>query len=197
MIPDSPNYNIKFDGFDVTTNYSVNLVTKKGAVITDHIFSLDAAKDGQIDLGCDIYDDVVLIIMNAGDTDTADPSWAVTITRVVSGDGDDYGEDDIFESGDGFGGGSGFSNGGGGEGSGGGCFIATACYETPMADEVQTLSEFRDECLLTNPIGQIFVSTYYKISPPMADFISEHPMLKNVVRGILKPIVWLAKEFEN
>ncbi|MCK4905780.1 hypothetical protein KAS42_06055 [bacterium] len=188
----SATYTISFDGLDDTTDYSVNLVTEKGAVITDHVFSLDAQKDGQVILAYDTYTNVALIIMNAGDTDTANPSWAVTITREVSSDSD-YGGDE----GDSFNSGDGFSDGEGGEGSGGGCFIITACYETPMADEVQTLSEFRDECLLTNPIGKIFVSAYYKVSPPIADFISKHSMLKNVVRGILKPIVWLAKEFEN
>ncbi|MBU0533349.1 MAG: hypothetical protein KJ887_00915 [Candidatus Omnitrophica bacterium] len=189
----SATYTIDFNGIDITTNYLVKLIMKKGAVFSEQIFSLDAAKDGQITLTYDTYTNVVLMIMNAGNTDTADPSWIVTITREVSDDDDAYGEgEDSFDSGDGFNSGDGF-----GSGRGEGCFIATACYETPMADEVQTLSEFRDECLLTNPVGKFFVNTYYKISPPMADFISEHPMLKNIVRGILKPIVWLAKEFES
>ena len=66
-----------------------------------------------------------------------------------------------------------------------------------MAEEVRVLSKFRDECLLTNPVGAIFVKTYYKASPPVADFISKHPVLKNMVRSALKPLIWLAKEVEN
>jgi Divergent InlB B-repeat domain len=71
----------------------------------------------------------------------------------------------------------------------GGCFIATAAYGTPMADDVQTLREFRDEYLLTNPLGRAFVDFYYKTSPPIAEFITEHPVLKPIVRASLVPAV--------
>ena len=40
----------------------------------------------------------------------------------------------------------------------GGCWIATAAYSTPTADEVQILRQFRDEYLLTNPMGRAFIS---------------------------------------
>ena len=70
-----------------------------------------------------------------------------------------------------------------------GCFIATAAYGTPMAEEIQILREFRDEYLLTNPLGQAFVDFYYRISPPIADFITEHPSLKPIVRAGLMPAV--------
>jgi hypothetical protein len=69
------------------------------------------------------------------------------------------------------------------------CFIATAAYDTPMAEEIQILREFRDEYLLTNPLGQAFVDFYYKVSPPIAEFITEHPSLKPVVRAGLMPAV--------
>jgi polyhydroxybutyrate depolymerase len=71
----------------------------------------------------------------------------------------------------------------------GGCFIATAAYGTSMAGEIEILHEFRDKYLLTNPIGQAFVDFYYKISPPIAEFITEHPNLKPIVRVALMPIV--------
>jgi len=71
----------------------------------------------------------------------------------------------------------------------GGCFIATAAYGTPMAEEIEALRDFRDEYLLTNPVGQALVELYYKISPPMAEFIEEHPALKPVVRAGLLPAV--------
>jgi alpha-tubulin suppressor-like RCC1 family protein len=70
-----------------------------------------------------------------------------------------------------------------------GCFIATAAYGTPMAEEIQILREFRDEYLLTNPLGQALVDLYYRVSPPMAEFITEHPSLKPIVRAGLLPAV--------
>jgi uncharacterized repeat protein (TIGR02543 family) len=72
---------------------------------------------------------------------------------------------------------------------GGLCFIATAAYGTPMAKEIEILREFRDEYLLTNPVGQALVDFYYKVSPPLAEFIIEHPPLKPVVRAGLLPAV--------
>ncbi len=80
-----------------------------------------------------------------------------------------------------------------GGGGGGGCFIATAAFGTPMASEVRVLSKFRDEYLLTNPVGRIFVKVYYKTSPPIADFIRNKPLLRRIVRGGLKPLIWVSK----
>jgi hypothetical protein len=75
------------------------------------------------------------------------------------------------------------------EPSAGGCFIATAAYGTPMAGEIQILRGFRDEYLLTNSVGQALVDLYYRVSPPMAEFITEHPGLKPIVRIGLVPAV--------
>ena len=69
------------------------------------------------------------------------------------------------------------------------CFIATAAYGTPMAGEIQILREFRDEYLLANPLGQALVGLYYRVSPPIAEFITEHPSLKPIVRAGLLPVV--------
>jgi len=69
------------------------------------------------------------------------------------------------------------------------CFIATAAYGTPMAEEIQILREFRDEYLLTNMVGRALVDIYYSVSPPIAEFITEHPSLKPIVRAGLLPAV--------
>ena len=74
----------------------------------------------------------------------------------------------------------------------GGCFIATAAYGTPMAEEIEILREFRDEYLLTNPLGQALVGLYYRASPPIAEFITEHLTLKPIVRAGLLPAVAMA-----
>ncbi len=71
----------------------------------------------------------------------------------------------------------------------GGCFIATAAYGTAMAGEIQVLREFRDEYLITNAVGEALVKFYYRLSPPLAEFITEHPGLKPIVRAGLLPAV--------
>jgi uncharacterized repeat protein (TIGR02543 family) len=69
------------------------------------------------------------------------------------------------------------------------CFIATAAYGTPIAEEVEILREFRDKYLMTNPVGKGLVELYYRVSPPIAEFITEHPRLKPIVRAGLLPVV--------
>ena len=71
------------------------------------------------------------------------------------------------------------------------CFVATASYGHDSG-EVGLLCDFRDKCLLTNPIGTAFVKAYYKLSPPIADFIAESEPLKAAVRVALKPLVAIA-----
>lgn len=73
------------------------------------------------------------------------------------------------------------------------CFIATAAYGTPMADDVFTLRRFRDKYLMRNALGRQFVWNYYRYSPPIAKFISSRPLLKKITRFLLKPLVKFAR----
>ncbi len=75
---------------------------------------------------------------------------------------------------------------------GGGCFIATAAFGSPLAKEVQILRHFRDQYLLPHLAGQLLVQGYYFSSPPMAAIIEQQPLLKEVVRLSLWPVVWWA-----
>ena len=75
------------------------------------------------------------------------------------------------------------------------CFIATAAYGTPAAQEIDILRGFRDEVLLECGPGRAFVDFYYANSPPVADFIAEREWLRAVVReGFIDPTVWLLEE---
>ena len=69
------------------------------------------------------------------------------------------------------------------------CFIATAAYGSYLHPQVQLLRNFRDDCLLTNAPGRAFVAFYYRHSPPLADFIARHPVLRGVTRLLLTPLV--------
>jgi len=70
-----------------------------------------------------------------------------------------------------------------------GCFIATAAYGSYLDSHVETLRNFRDSYMLTNPVGSALVSVYYEISPPVAEFIDDHPAFKPIVRVGLLPAV--------
>ena len=69
------------------------------------------------------------------------------------------------------------------------CFIATAVFGSPMADEVQILRKFRDTYLMTNGFGKTFVAFYYRYSPPLANFLRNHDTLKGMVRLALLPVI--------
>ncbi|MFH1231075.1 MAG: CFI-box-CTERM domain-containing protein, partial [Planctomycetota bacterium] len=76
------------------------------------------------------------------------------------------------------------------------CFIATAAYGSPMAEEVKTLSIFRDKYLITNSLGRRLVKIYYIASPPLAKFIAKKPFLRYITRQVLKPVAYMVKTLE-
>lgn len=71
------------------------------------------------------------------------------------------------------------------------CFIATAAYGSPMEPQVMALRKFRDRFLQTNAPGRFLVETYYRLSPPLADYIAGRPGLRAVTRAALWPVVFL------
>lgn len=80
-----------------------------------------------------------------------------------------------------------------GGGGGGTCFIATAAYGTPLAGEIDALRAVRDRYLLRSGVGEAFVDTYYRLSPPIAREVAENALLRQTVRAALVPIVALSR----
>ena len=74
----------------------------------------------------------------------------------------------------------------------GGCFIATAAYGADWAGEVQVLRDFRDRYLLTSVPGRWLVQQYYRLSPPVADYLRGQEFLKSLVRLFLAPVIVFA-----
>lgn len=70
------------------------------------------------------------------------------------------------------------------------CFIATAAYGSYDQFDVWVLRQFRNKILLKSEAGKWLVKTYYRTSPPIADFIAQHASLRAMVRVILKPFVF-------
>ncbi|MBI4846007.1 MAG: fibronectin type III domain-containing protein [Candidatus Omnitrophica bacterium] len=86
------------------------------------------------------------------------------------------------------------SNSGGG--GGGGCFIATAAYGTPMAEQVKIFKKIRDEYLLNSKSGRAFIGLYYGCSVPIADYISKRNWLRKIVCILLEPIIFTAGQID-
>lgn len=74
----------------------------------------------------------------------------------------------------------------------GGCFIATACYGAYDHPAVQEFRWFRDNRLDQHPWGRRLVDAYYRLSPPIAAFLQERPVVAATVRRcLLAPILRL------
>jgi hypothetical protein len=62
------------------------------------------------------------------------------------------------------------------------CFIATACYGTPLAPEVEVLRAFRDRVLMGSRAGRLLVRCYYAGSPPVAAWLVHDERARRLVR---------------
>ena len=84
---------------------------------------------------------------------------------------------------------------------GGGCLIATAAYGSEMSPQVQLLREIRDNQLMNTEAGSAFMSTfnnvYYSFSPTIADMQRDSPILKEIVKVGLTPMLSSLTIMEN
>jgi hypothetical protein len=72
------------------------------------------------------------------------------------------------------------------------CFIATACFGSYSSPEVIILRDFRDTVMSKSFVGRQFVELYYKVSPPVAAFMSSKAHIRKTVRIVLlEPLVKL------
>ena len=73
------------------------------------------------------------------------------------------------------------------------CFVATAAYGTPLADEIAALRRFRDRHLESNSLGRLFVAAYGDVGPKLANVIRENETLRAISRFLLTPAVAMAR----
>jgi len=78
------------------------------------------------------------------------------------------------------------------EGSDKRCFIATVAFGSPDSPYVRILRDFRDRYLLTSNYGQVFVRSYYSVSPYIAELLENHHPAQVIVRFALFPIIGIA-----
>ncbi|MCC7442665.1 MAG: hypothetical protein IT285_13605, partial [Bdellovibrionales bacterium] len=75
------------------------------------------------------------------------------------------------------------------------CFIATASFRSGTAAPVLLLRKFRDQVLEKNVLGKWLVRTYYRWSPPAAEWLMGHPEFRGpVLRALLfvQAVAWIA-----
>jgi len=77
------------------------------------------------------------------------------------------------------------------------CLIATATYGSELSPEVQFLRNFRDDAILKTKTGSSFMvafnTWYYSFSPYVAQFITEHPSVRNMVKFTLYPLIGILR----
>jgi len=69
------------------------------------------------------------------------------------------------------------------------CYVATAVYGSCDAPEVLCLRRFRDETLAHSIFGRMFISLYYRFSPPFAEWLKDARHINKIVRKILDMFV--------
>lgn len=77
------------------------------------------------------------------------------------------------------------------------CFVATAAFGDPMAEQIWVLRRFRDRYLMTHPVGRWLVARYYEYGPAAAQVIAQDEDLRAAVRWILSPLIAAAELLED
>jgi hypothetical protein len=70
-----------------------------------------------------------------------------------------------------------------------GCCAVASAYDATDDGRLDVIRQFRDDYLMSNPVGRSLAALYYRVSPPVARFIDDHPSVKPVARAALMPVV--------
>lgn len=70
-----------------------------------------------------------------------------------------------------------------------GCYIATMAYGDHEHPQVIILRQFRDDILLNNSLGKMFVKLYYFISPRIVFFLKDNESINRFIRKILDKLI--------
>ena len=77
------------------------------------------------------------------------------------------------------------------------CFVATATYGTPEAEEIGVLRRFRDRYLRSTAIGERLTQAYYAHGPALAAEVRESDALRRVSRALLAPVLDVVEWLER
>jgi hypothetical protein len=72
------------------------------------------------------------------------------------------------------------------------CFVATAAYGSSLHPHINVFREVRDRYLRESSVGRLFLTAYYRYSPPVARFIADHSALRIAVRIGLVPLLGIS-----
>lgn len=77
------------------------------------------------------------------------------------------------------------------------CFVATAAYNSVMANDVSILRNFRDSTLSHSILGELAVEAYYTFGPAMAGLIGESDVLRATARAALAPVIERVRKLDD
>jgi hypothetical protein len=70
------------------------------------------------------------------------------------------------------------------------CFVVTAVYGSPLADEINPFRRYRDIILSKSVLGRSFIRFYYKVGPFLAVLIEDSVLLREAVKKlVIEPIL--------
>lgn len=73
--------------------------------------------------------------------------------------------------------------------SGAQCFVATVAFRDASHPDVQYLRWFRDTHLSGRPLGDRFITWYWRVGPKMATWATTRPLVLSWIRAILSALV--------